>query len=309
MSRQPYLSIVVTARNDDHGGNLIGRMQAFVNAWIGQAKRHELSSELIVVDWNPPQDRPPLIHALKWPADTGPCQVRFIQVPPEIHRTYQHAAALPLYQMIGKNVAMRRSRGRFILATNIDIIFSDELVRFIAQEQLQPGRMYRMDRLDVMADVPVDGSLAEQLDYCASHIIRACTREGYFQLTPEGMRKLLPNDIAAPDSGIYFGDGWSTLEQYSPDEKFRWVDNDAQVVVDLPSDPAPPLIVELEPGPGVSRQPFILQVRDAADLVLAETLVAQRPGWSCSYQAAAAAWNFDFTSRWAARRRPMIRAS
>jgi len=276
MSRQPYLSIVVTARNDDHGGNLIGRMQAFVNAWIGQAKRHELSSELIVVDWNPPQDRPPLVHALKWPADTGPCQVRFIQVPPEIHRTYQHAAALPLYQMIGKNVAMRRSRGRFILATNIDIIFSDELVRFIAQEQLQPGRMYRMDRLDVMADVPVDGSLAEQLDYCASHIIRACTREGYFQLTPEGLRKLLPNDIAAPDSGIYFGDGWSTLEQYSPDEKFRWVDNDAQVVVDLPSDPAPPLIVELEPGPGVSRQPFILQVRDAANLVLAETLVAQR---------------------------------
>ena len=276
MNRPPYLSIVVTARNDDHGGNLIGRMQAFVNAWIGQAKRHQLSSELIVVDWNPPSDRPPLIDVLQWPADTGPCQVRFIQVPPEIHRTYQHAGALPLYQMIAKNVAMRRSRGRFILATNIDIIFSDELVRFLAEEQLLPGRMYRMDRLDVMADVPVDGSVDEQLEYCASHIIRVCAREGYFELTPGGLRKLSPDDIAAPDSGIYFGDGWSTPEQHSPQEKFRWVNNDAQVVVDLLSDPAPPLILDLEPGPGVNRRPFILQIRDAADLVVAETIVAQR---------------------------------
>ena len=27
----PYLSLVVTARNDEHGGNLLNRMQAFVN--------------------------------------------------------------------------------------------------------------------------------------------------------------------------------------------------------------------------------------------------------------------------------------
>ena len=57
---RPYLSVVVTARNDDHGGNLLGRMQAFVNGWIAQSKRHGLASELIFVEWNPPQDRPPL---------------------------------------------------------------------------------------------------------------------------------------------------------------------------------------------------------------------------------------------------------
>ena len=44
----------------------------------------------------------------------------------------------------------------------------------------------------------------------------------------------------------------------------------------MPSDPAPPLTFELEPGPGVGRQPFILQIRDAADTVVAETIVAQR---------------------------------
>src|SRR5215471_5953131 len=107
----PYLSLVATARNDNHGGNLLGRMQVFVDAWINQCKRHGLRAELILVEWNPPADKPGLSEALRWPADTGPCQVRIIQVPPEIHRRYHHAEALPLYQMIAKNVGIRRARG------------------------------------------------------------------------------------------------------------------------------------------------------------------------------------------------------
>ena len=53
-STPPYLSLVVTTRNDDHGGNALGRMQAFVSGWIAQAKRYDIPSELIVVEWNPP---------------------------------------------------------------------------------------------------------------------------------------------------------------------------------------------------------------------------------------------------------------
>src|ERR1039458_7896366 len=81
----PYLSVVVTARNDDYGGNLLGRMQVSVDAWINQAKRHHLSSELIVVEWNPPAGRERLAQAIRWPSDTGPCEVRIIEVPPEVH--------------------------------------------------------------------------------------------------------------------------------------------------------------------------------------------------------------------------------
>src|SRR5580658_3449222 len=103
---RPYLSVVVTARNDDHGGNLLGRMQAFVNGWIAQCKRHGLHSELILVEWNPPAERPYLADALHWPKDLGPCEVRIIQVPPDLHRRYAHAAAQPLYQMIGKNAGI-----------------------------------------------------------------------------------------------------------------------------------------------------------------------------------------------------------
>ena len=276
MNDQPYLSVVVTARNDDHGGNLLGRMQIFLNAWFQQVKRHHLVSELIVVDWNPPPDRPPLMDALQWPADTGPCQVRFIQVPPAVHRQYRHGASLPLYQMIAKNVAMRRAKGRFILATNIDIIFSDELLRFIAGRHLQPGRMYRMDRHDVMPHVPVDGTIAEQLDYCSTHLIRVCAREGYFELNPDGSRRLAENDIATRDSGISFGEGWYAIERYAPDESFRWVNDRAEVTLEPPSNPPPPLLFDLEPGPGVAGRPFLLQVTDDAGHVLGARLVSGR---------------------------------
>jgi len=68
----PYLSVIAASRNDEHGGNLLGRTQIFVEAWINQAKRHNISSELILVEWNPPKDRERLAKALRWPADTGP---------------------------------------------------------------------------------------------------------------------------------------------------------------------------------------------------------------------------------------------
>ena len=48
-------------------------------------------------------------------------------MPSELHARYPHGDALPLYQMIAKNVGIRRARGQFVLATNIDILFSNEL--------------------------------------------------------------------------------------------------------------------------------------------------------------------------------------
>jgi hypothetical protein len=257
----PYLSVVVTARNDDHGGSLLRRMQIFVNGWIAQCKRHGLSSELVVVDWNPPEGRPPLIEALQWPADFGPCAVRFIPVPPELHRRYHHAEALPLYQMIAKNVGIRRSRGRFILATNIDILFSDELMAFLAERRLQPGRMYRIDRHDAMSDVPLEATLNEQLEYCRTHLLRVNAREGTFPLTPDGRFALAPRDIAAADSGISLGRGWYPAEKYPDGEVFRWIGNEAELQVTFPPGPRA-LRLDLEPGPGMGQRGMALRILD-----------------------------------------------
>jgi hypothetical protein len=257
---EPYLSLVVTARNDEHGGNLLGRMQIFVDGWLAQARRYNIPSELIVVEWNPPADRPPLAEALQWPADPGPCDVRFITVPPEVHGRYQHGTNLPLYQMIGKNVGIRRARGRFILATNIDILFSDELAEFLSKQQLLTDRMYRIDRYDAMSDVPAEAPIEEQLAYCRSHLIRVNRRDGTFDVAPDGGPALSAQDVASAGSGILFGPGWFSPEHFGPVGSFRWAQEQAEILIEPSSDPVTRLTVNLEPGPATFGRPLNLEV-------------------------------------------------
>jgi hypothetical protein len=147
----PQLSVVATSRNDEHGGHLLARMQLFVEGLSEQAARFGLPVELVLVEWNPPTDRPPLVEALRW-APHDNFQPRVITVPAEVHRTFPHADGLPLFQMIGKNVGIRRSTAPFVLATNIDILFSDELFGFL-KTGLKPNAMYRVDRHDVQANL------------------------------------------------------------------------------------------------------------------------------------------------------------
>jgi hypothetical protein len=182
MTQNPYLSVVVTARNDNHGGNMLRRMQIFVNGLLEQCRRHQLEAELIVVEWNPPGDRPPLAQALTWQIENSPCTVRFVEVAPQIHQRLNHSQSLPLFQMIAKNVGIRRARGEFVLATNIDLLFSDELFHFLALRQLQPGKIYRMDRYDVDSNVPLEASIEEQLLFCEKNILRINRKSGIEEL-------------------------------------------------------------------------------------------------------------------------------
>ena len=257
---EPYLSLVVTARNDDHGGNLLGRMQAFVSGWIEQARRYQIPSELIIVEWNPPPGRPGLIDALQWPEDLGPCEVRFVEVPQEIHARYDHGKALPLYQMIAKNVGIRRARGRFVLATNIDILVSSELASFLGKQQLECDRMYRIDRHDAMNEVPLERSIEDQLEYCRTHLIRVNTREGTFNVSHDGRPALSPGDVASVESGLLFGPGWFAVESHIKGENFRWAAERAEVLLPAARGAGSSLMIELEPGPATGGLPLDLVV-------------------------------------------------
>ncbi len=170
--QQPYLSVVAASRNDDHGKNLRRRMQIFVNGFFEQCHRFQLPAELIMVDWNPPPEKSSLADALSWPVQDAFCSARIIQVPPELHNRYKHSEALPLFQMIAKNVGIRRAKGEFILATNIDILLNDALMQYISERRLQRGIVYRINRHDVAEDVPLDATIQEQLAYCEANLIR-----------------------------------------------------------------------------------------------------------------------------------------
>jgi hypothetical protein len=268
---QPYLSIVAPSRNDDHGGDLLKRMQAFVTALREQCKRHNLEAELILVEWNPPADRPRLAEALRWSSEPGPCWVRIIEVPEAIHKRYRHADGLGLYQMIAKNVGIRRAQGQFVLATNIDLIFSDELMQFIAARRLEPNRMYRIDRSDVMTAIP-DAPVEEQLKWCRSHMIRIHRAAGTSTVTPEGGFTFESQDIAGKDSGLKLGSGWFARELRGT-TPFRWIDNDAEIVIESPGRL---LAMDLAPGPGLRGRSTTLDVLDEKETLIFSTGISAR---------------------------------
>jgi len=192
----PYLSIVAVSRNDDHGGRLLERMQHFIDCLNEQVNLFRIPVELVLVEWNPPAGNPPLEQALGWPRPSPFFTVRIVTVPEKVHKKFQYSDNLPLFQMIGKNVGIRRARGRFILATNIDILFSMELVKFLSEKELDSGHFYRTNRIDVNANIPPDVSVDEKLAYCRSHIIRINSR--YFLFNVENIRGLMKDIVKNP---------------------------------------------------------------------------------------------------------------
>jgi hypothetical protein len=86
-----YLSIVVTSRNDNHGGDLLQRTSAFVNGVYAQSLRWNLPLELIIVDWNPPSDKPLLQNVLPKPTSNCKVTLKYIIVPIELHQKYKNS--------------------------------------------------------------------------------------------------------------------------------------------------------------------------------------------------------------------------
>ena len=131
-----------------------------------------MRTELILVDWNPPADKPPLADVLSFSAGDF-FSARVIVVPPAVHDGFRHGSELPLFQMIAKNVGIRRAQGEFILATNIDILLDDALFSHIAEKGLRKDFLYRADRYDVKNAIP--GGHEAQQAFCrdpGNHIRR-----------------------------------------------------------------------------------------------------------------------------------------
>ena len=177
-STQPELSIVVTSRNDDHGGNLSHRMRIFVEGLAALTHKYHLNCELVIVEWNPPVDAKRLADELVWPISRKTVFVRVIEVPPELHARLPNTGRMQLPQFEAKNVGIRRARGQYVLATNLDILFSEQLVAFLASGKLRPDCFYRVSRYDVGTEVPLGIPVEEQLEFCAKHVVRTFASNG-----------------------------------------------------------------------------------------------------------------------------------
>ena len=168
----PYLSLVMCSRNDNHGGNMLRRMQVSISGRLEQLEKHRIESELILVEWNPPAGKPLLKDVIQWPSGLKYCTIRIIEVPSRIHRRYKYHKKLPLAAGIAINTGIRRARGKFVLMSLIDHLYTEELMSFIATKSLKPDEVYRADRCDVNRNVLQYDTSGEQLNFCRQNILR-----------------------------------------------------------------------------------------------------------------------------------------
>lgn len=169
-AERPKVSFVFAVHDPEYGGGLLARTQRNIDALIELANRYHLLAEIVIVEWNPRQDRAPFRESLRWPDDLGHVCLRFLEVPADIHRALPNADRLPIFEYIAKNAGLRRARGRFLLATNPDLFYSPALVRWLAGASLSSERFYRVDRRDLSEDIPTDLNLSGRLRFCSQHV-------------------------------------------------------------------------------------------------------------------------------------------
>ena len=138
-------SFIVASRNDNHGGNMKEKNQFFINRWINDVKKYNLSCELIIVDWN---SKIPLRKIFKRSLLKKNKIVKIIEVSSQIHKKFQNSKKINFFQMIAKNAGARRANGKFLIFTNIDIVFSEEFFYYLKNNTIKNETIYRADRHD-----------------------------------------------------------------------------------------------------------------------------------------------------------------
>jgi len=177
------LSIVVCSRNDNHGENMLKRMKLSLYTNIEILEKLNIKAEYIIVDYNTTK-KEKLKDLFKF-QDRKFVKVRFIEVPFSFHKQFKNSNKLPMNNMLARNIGIRRSKGNFVLASGIDIIFSKELAKKF--QKLQKGVIYRVNRYDVNKSI-LDCNLKdldEVLEFCEKNIIDVHfnTNKGKFQNT------------------------------------------------------------------------------------------------------------------------------
>jgi hypothetical protein len=146
----PYLTVVLTGRNDNFGGDFTERFLRALRFNHQHLADAGVSHEFVLVEWSPLSDRPFLAAVVE---DASPGMVpEFLTsyvVDPEYHEAFSLNPRLVFQEFIAKNVGIRRSRGRFVLTTNTDIFLSRGIIERLAARSLEERTLYRAVRVDL----------------------------------------------------------------------------------------------------------------------------------------------------------------
>lgn len=170
----PYLSIVLTGRNDNYGGDFnerLFRALAFNTAKLADQGIHH---EVVFVEWAPVPRQPYLSDLL---TTAFPELARTSLVCYIVDRCYQDVLSLnPKIQYLeffAKNVGIRRAMGRFVLSTNTDVFLGQSIVETLAGGRLETGTVYRAPRFDLKLGIDQSHITWDVLDDERNHVRRS----------------------------------------------------------------------------------------------------------------------------------------
>lgn len=123
------VSFILTGRDDGYTGDFIDRFQIALSKNLEILSRHDLSYEIIIVDYNPIGDKrlinnPKLEQLLKNDNVFNIIIDRSVVIDDGLSEN-------GFYEYFGKNAAAIKSNGKLLFMTNADIIISNEIVQFL----------------------------------------------------------------------------------------------------------------------------------------------------------------------------------
>jgi hypothetical protein len=177
----PYISFVLYSRNDDYSGHMLEKLQTGMDILIGQLESRELESEILIVEWNYPLDRPALSEVLRFPSASHAVTVKMFRVGAAYHRPFKYSHLRPVHPTAAYNVGVRRSRGMFVLPKSQDSFYSEQLMDYLAGRPLSRDRLYRCLRCDVDPVVMNhrEAGRREFLDACRRNVIFRYVRSSW----------------------------------------------------------------------------------------------------------------------------------
>jgi hypothetical protein len=152
----PYLSIVVTGRNDGYGGDFVARFFATLEFNDRELAARGVPYELVLVEWAP-------VRGVRLLADlvddrcsaSAAAACRAVIVDPAYHEAMTLNPRLVYHEFLAKNVGVRHSRGAYVLTTNCDVVLGRHILRRLERRDFEPGVVYRAARWDLVGTLDV----------------------------------------------------------------------------------------------------------------------------------------------------------
>jgi hypothetical protein len=147
---RPFLSIVLTGRNDSYGSDFNERFFRTIGFNHRELRARGIAHEFVFIEWAPSPEVPRLLD-LVFDAVPGLARhaVRWFLVDPRYQDALSLRPQLRYLEFVAKNVGLRRAQGRFVLSTNCDIYLGRTVLDRLEAGTLEPRTVYRAPRHDL----------------------------------------------------------------------------------------------------------------------------------------------------------------